>query len=202
MAKYITKQSKLFEEGLRQCSLCKEIKTIQEYGPGNSPQGLAYLCKVCQRRQRLDNHYKLKKPPLVTLMDVFWKKVHKTDTCWFWTGYIDKEGYGRFNKTGAHGYSWLIHNAEILGTLWVLHRCDVRACVRPDHLFLGTAKDNAVDCAEKGRFRSSQVTRCPRDHEYTKSNTRVYLTKTGKVWRCCKQCSTERSRAWRTIRKG
>jgi hypothetical protein len=53
----------------------------------------------------------------------------------------------------AHRVSWAIHNGPIPDGLLVLHRCDNPACVRPDHLFLGTDKDNAADREKKGRGR-------------------------------------------------
>lgn len=51
----------------------------------------------------------------------------------------------------AHRHSWAIHFGEIPTGLWVLHRCDNRKCVRPDHLFLGTSDDNIADKLAKGR---------------------------------------------------
>ena len=92
----------------------------------------------------------------------FWDKVDKdTDSgCWEWTGALDSPGYGRIkvgNKLdGAHRVSWIMHNGPIPkhdsyhGTC-VLHKCDNRKCVRPDHLFLGVAKDNTQDMMQKGR---------------------------------------------------
>lgn len=79
--------------------------------------------------------------------------------CWLWTGStMAKGGYGKITVkqgeqkcTGAHRVSWMLHRGEIPAGLWVLHRCDVPACVNPDHLFLGTARDNVVDCVAKGR---------------------------------------------------
>jgi hypothetical protein len=85
----------------------------------------------------------------------FWRKVHKTPGCWEWTGKLS-HGYGRIggpNQTYfyAHRISWELHNGPIPEGLYICHICDNPCCVRPDHLFLGTAKDNGVDMASKQR---------------------------------------------------
>jgi len=85
----------------------------------------------------------------------FWSKVNKTETCWLWTAYCDK-GYGiyRVNKKKimkAHRYSYIINKGEISENLLVRHTCDVRNCVNPDHLELGTNQDNMNDMKERGR---------------------------------------------------
>lgn len=54
---------------------------------------------------------------------------------------------------GAHRYAWLITNGPIPAGASVLHHCDNPPCVRPDHLFLGNALDNAQDKVQKGRLR-------------------------------------------------
>jgi hypothetical protein len=83
----------------------------------------------------------------------FWAKVNKTDGCWEWIG-ATASGYGYFKcyegNRNAHRVSWTIHNGQIPEKLMVLHHCDNKICVRPDHLFLGTAKDNALDLQSKG----------------------------------------------------
>jgi len=86
----------------------------------------------------------------------FWQKVHKTDRCWLWIGGKFGSGYGAFNDRnrkpqGAHRISWLFHFGEIPSGLLVCHHCDNPICVRPDHLFVGTEKDNQVDRVRKGR---------------------------------------------------
>ena len=85
----------------------------------------------------------------------FWAKVQKSDGCWNWTAGRSRGGYGKLGVNGhhmtAHRVSWLLHHGSISKGLCVLHRCDNRRCVRPDHLFLGTAADNVWDCVRKGR---------------------------------------------------
>ena len=88
--------------------------------------------------------------------DTFWGKVKKTDYCWEWTA-SKTYGYGQFvfNKKHyrAHRFSWGIHFGDIPAGLIVCHKCDNPSCVRPDHLFLGTTKDNVSDKLSKGRHR-------------------------------------------------
>lgn len=87
--------------------------------------------------------------------------------CWLWTGALQKNGYAAFvlESRGsnvraltapAHRASWILHNGNIEHrNIYVCHRCDVRHCVRPDHLFLGTPTDNVRDCITKGRYKYS-----------------------------------------------
>lgn len=76
--------------------------------------------------------------------------------CWEWQGHIHKNGYGRLtNKrvTGyAHRFIWQAFNGEIPAGMDVCHHCDNRKCVNPDHLFLGSRKDNMQDAKIKGRL--------------------------------------------------
>lgn len=85
----------------------------------------------------------------------FWAKVRPEvgDACWLWTGAAQR--YGTFKPDGknvlAHRYSWELHFGPIPEGLCVCHKCDVPLCVRPDHLFIGTMKDNCQDREQKGR---------------------------------------------------
>lgn len=94
--------------------------------------------------------------PPFSAIDLFNEKIIKTDYCWLWIGLKIKKGYGLFgiNRKNvlAHRISWVIANGEIPDELNVLHKCDNPSCVNPDHLFLGTLKDNMQDCARKGRL--------------------------------------------------
>lgn len=83
----------------------------------------------------------------------FWAKVKfaPPDQCWEWIASRDRWGYGWFQKTRAHTFSWSIHYGVKSPQLCVLHKCDNPACVNPAHLFLGTQLDNLKDCVIKGR---------------------------------------------------
>lgn len=91
----------------------------------------------------------------------FFKKIIKTESCWIWVAAKDSKGYGRIGGPGgrkgkdifAHRFSYQFHKGEIPNGLYVLHQCDNPACVNPDHLFIGTQKDNIRDCVNKGRLR-------------------------------------------------
>lgn len=91
----------------------------------------------------------------VTAESFFWQQVEKTESCWLWRGPVHYSGYGVFlfdhRRYQAHRFSWQLAHGEIPDGLHVLHHCDVRACCRPDHLWLGTDLDNMRDRDEKGR---------------------------------------------------
>lgn len=97
-----------------------------------------------------------------------WAKVEKTEGCWNWVG-ATAHGYGRIGVNGrtdgAHRVSWVLAYGSIPDGLYVLHRCDNRRCVRPDHLFLGTAKDNSQDMGSKGRAGFQRHPEIVRRHE-------------------------------------
>lgn len=102
-------------------------------------------------------------PPRIPLEVRFWSKVAKTATCWLWVGggepygriHVGYRAEGNYRLESAHVVSWVLAYGPVPESLYVLHTCDVKLCVRPDHLFVGTALDNMQDKMKKGRHVSS-----------------------------------------------
>lgn len=108
-------------------------------------------------------------------MERFWSKVDRSggpDACWQWMAYKDREGYGRFRVGSrrdnsqrmelAHRVSYRLASGREAGKLSVCHRCDRPLCVNPAHLFIGTNRDNVLDCMSKGRSNPRRGEQHPR----------------------------------------
>lgn len=100
--------------------------------------------------------------PLLGAKERFWSKVDKSGSCWEWTAYKDRHGYGQFHFDGravlSHRHSWEQHNGPIPDGLVIDHACHNPSCVNPDHLRLATVKQNAENLlgatmASKSRVR-------------------------------------------------
>ncbi|MHB8406240.1 MAG: HNH endonuclease [Gammaproteobacteria bacterium] len=97
----------------------------------------------------------------------FWGNAKRSpEGCWEWQSGKAPNGYGKFwlqgQTLGAHRIAFRLANGAIPSGLMVCHICDNRACVRPSHLFLGTATDNMQDCLKKGRLFDHRGERCCR----------------------------------------
>lgn len=93
---------------------------------------------------------------------VFYERhVIKKEGCWDWNGPIDNYGYAKMTiRTGvgfntAHRTSWIIHKGSIPKGKSICHSCDNRKCSNPDHLWLGTPKENTQDMILKGRYKEN-----------------------------------------------
>jgi len=133
----------------------------------------------------------------------FWSKVSKgsPDECWLWTGAKgNSSGHGVFwaegRNRGAHVYSWMLANAAI-PKLSILHRCGRPACVNPNHLYEGNARDNALDSVAHGTNFRAKRTKCENGHPWTRETAgRVY------GYRRCLVCHRQRQRKYREERRG
>ncbi len=141
---------------------------------------------------------------MLTRFDNKWI-AHPRTGCWIWVGARYRCGYGAFGVGGkprpAHRISYELHVANIPTGLNVLHKCDVRACVNPDHLFVGTQKDNIRDAMAKGRmpqyYEHKLRPTCPRGHAFDEPNT--YVDRAGA--RHCRRCGADNAVRYRAGRK-
>ena len=83
--------------------------------------------------------------------------------CWIWIAGMKHQGYGSFWYSGeelsAHRASYWIHNDQHPGDECVLHKCDVKKCVNPDHLYLGNRSDNMQDALDAGMMQGENASR-------------------------------------------
>lgn len=125
------------------------------------------MCKSCKKEFQIIGHVR-KNPTYCSwkclhackpIEELYWRRVIKKEGCWSWKGGKTALGYGRFSsghknnviQPFAHRVSWEIHFGKIPDGLLVCHKCDNPECSNPNHLFLGTPKDNFRDAIKKGR---------------------------------------------------
>jgi hypothetical protein len=137
-------------------------------------------------------------------MNRFWDNVEKTDTCWNYQGWLDRDGYGIYydqpNKKQhrAHRFSAVLAGLDITGKV-VCHRCDNRRCVKPEHLFVGTQQDNLKDMIYKkrhyhGRPRKKGI------YKLTKDNEQEIITSTLPVKELAKKLKVHKTSIYRIRR--
>lgn len=127
--------------------------------------------------------------------------------CWLWTASLRHgTGYGQmhylrnFKPELAHRISWMLHRGPIPPEMYVLHQCDVRCCVNPEHLYIGTPQDNIDDMVRRGMpsfVRESRKTHCKRGHLLTGDN--LYKTIGRRCCRACHKIVSDRNRAMKRI---
>ena len=176
---------------------------------GRSAFAVRFTNSEKQRRTRVFSDYELAKDFHVSVggrtkrnikdpitLEFIFSKIEKDENdCWIWLG-LRRKGYGRAqhqNKVvSTHRIVWELVNGPIAKGLLICHRCDNPPCCNPEHLFLGTDKDNSRDKIAKGRDRNQKKTQCPQGHPYDEINTYSYRGR-----RHCRPCMRERARLYR-----
>lgn len=135
-------------------------------------------------------------------MERFYNKINKTDSCWEWTASLrGKTGYGAFKVSGktidAHRFSYILHKGEIPNGMYVCHTCDNRKCVNPEHLFLGTAKDNWQDAFNKNKVKLLGGI----DIEKLKKHPSIGAYNRGCRCNECSKLKAESHKRWRDAKK-
>lgn len=150
---------------MKTCPHCGTRKSLGEFTRDkNTRDGLSVYCRPCKSKT-YKAWYEANKAPLkrpfgadqkLLAHERFAKRYAVDDAgCWNWLG-ATAAGYGviateRGRQENAHRFSYRAHVGPIPDGAYVCHRCDNKLCVRPDHLFVGTAKDNMRDAVSKGR---------------------------------------------------
>lgn len=118
----------------------------------------------------------------------FESKFDKVEGCWVWKAYCNKNGYGQFQVPDgdglfhtqyAHRVAWELYRGPVPEGLCVCHICDNPSCVNPDHLFVGTHKDNSQDMVKKGRHLEGIRKRPPRGPISEETRHKMSLAKRG-----------------------
>ena len=114
--------------------------------------------------------------------------------CWIWEGACGSDGYGHIRRNGkvcgAHRISYETFIDKIPEKMHVLHKCDIKLCINPHHLFLGTNSENQIDSVKKGRHAHRRKTHCKVGHEFDQNNT--YIKPDGE--RRCLTCHRQQDR--------
>lgn len=131
------------------CRICKE-RPVGKSGH-KRPDGSPYWMRKCYECARQGRRGKR------TQLERFEEKVDKSGDCWIFTGSCPGFGHGHFGVDSgkyvyAHRWAYAHYVGPIPDGMQVCHKCDVPACVNPDHLFIGTQRDNVLDMHRKGRF--------------------------------------------------
>lgn len=123
--------------------------------------------------------------------------------CWLWVGRVDGAGYGAFSigdgkQTGAHRFSYLVFVGAIPDGMLICHKCDQASCVNPDHLFVGSNRDNLIDCVNKGRHHHAMKSVCVHGHALSLARIRV---RGGRKIRECRECNRLAAISYRRRRR-
>jgi hypothetical protein len=129
------------------------------------------------------------------LLELLDNRINKTESCWLWTGSLFKQGYARLYFKGkrlkGHRVSYELYKGPIPNGLYICHKCNVKHCVNPQHLYAGTQANNMQDVLKAGNHGMKNRTHCPKGHEYNNINCRI--NKDGS--RVCRVCDRQRKKS-------
>lgn len=134
------------------------------------------------------------------LLKRFLSRVNRTETCWLWGGYIAPHGYGAFtvDSRNIRAHKWIYEQTygPVAPGLFVCHRCNVKICVNPAHLYIGTPKQNSRDAVRDGRYTAWRPL-CKNGHPFSGDNLYTYTTSDGASRRECRICRTNKNKEYR-----
>ena len=117
--------------------------------------------------------------------------------CWIWTGSLSGSGYGRIQfhgrLTDAHRAAWILAKGSIPAGMFVCHSCDVKTCINPAHLFLGSPLDNMRDMIAKGRDRYGRQKQATQLRMLTDEEARAVIASALSFAQLAKQFGVSRS---------
>jgi len=129
----------------------------------------------------------------MTELELFMSKVDTTNDCWAWTGVIDGKGYGKFTikrkQLIASRYAYKAFVGDIPNGLFVLHKCDVRNCVNPEHLQLVSESENSAKTVRVLKYK----THCKWGHKL-ENNIYKFNSKQGER-SACATCANKPAKA-------
>jgi hypothetical protein len=128
----------------KKCFTCGSLFYVENWKLKHNAN--KYCSRVCIRSKK----------SLLSYEERFWSKVLKSDGCWEWSAGKFKAGYGAFSYNQkpitAHSFSWFLKTGDFAPKgKEIMHICDNRGCVKPEHLRLGSHQENMEDCKNKLR---------------------------------------------------
>jgi len=113
-----------------------------------------------------------------SMKDIILQRCEKNkNDCWIWNGSMSCNGYGKIDYKGktisSHRASYVAFKGEIGKGLYVCHSCDVKHCVNPSHLWLGTCKDNIQDAKVKRRLPDQRGRKMSEDAKRKMSEAKI-----------------------------